>query len=73
MAKRTKWYYAKIKFKEFYDGRKIWYLNNYYICDCVNTCFETREDVEEHVEDLKKRNFYPWNMIDEISIHYTLD
>lgn len=42
--KIEKWYYLKIKFKDWYDGRKIWYMNDGYICDCVNLPFKSKTD-----------------------------
>ena len=47
-------YYFKIRFNEKINGRKIWYFNNTYLCDCVNSTFEKKEDCEKWIEDIKK-------------------
>lgn len=41
-----KWWYLKIKFKEKYDGRKVYYMNNGYLCDCVNLPLQTRQNAK---------------------------
>ena len=41
-----KCWYLKIKLKDRYDGRKIWYMNDGYICDCVNLPFQNKDRIE---------------------------
>ena len=63
-----KGWYLKIKFKDFYDGRKIWYWNNCYPCDCVNLPFDSREECESWIPELKSRY---GNRIESITSHWT--
>lgn len=49
-------YYLKIRLKRKLDGRKIWYMNRGYLCDCINATFENKEDCEAKISDLQK----PW-------------
>ena len=51
-------YYLRIKFKEKFDGRKIWYINDGYICDCVNTPFIDKEKCHSRIEELYKKREY---------------
>ena len=65
-------YYLKIRFKEKYNGRKIWYFNNTYLCDCVNTTFEKKEGCEKYIYDITHCCRYPYSMgenIESITTH----
>ena len=69
-----RWWYLKVKFKEKYKGRKIWYFNNSYLCDCVNLPFEDKTDCEGWIEELKHRSYYPYlngQNIESITLHWT--
>lgn len=66
--KIEKWYYLKIKFKDWYDGRKIWYMNDGYICDCVNLPFKSKTDCESWIPDIQRK--YGDN-IEKITLHWT--
>lgn len=48
-------YYLRIKFKEKFDGRKIWYINDGYICDCVNTPFIDKEKATAGLKNFIKK------------------
>ena len=73
--KEIKWgYYLKVRFKEKYSGRKIWYFNNCYLCDCVNTVFTDKEDCEGWISELMHSWHYPYlegKNIESITIHRT--
>ena len=67
-------YYLKIRLKRKLDGRKIWYFNRTYLCDCVNATFEKKEDCEYYINELRK----PWEYrnlhaagIENITMHKT--
>lgn len=67
-------YYLRIKFKEKFDGRKIWYINDGYICDCVNTPFIDKEKCHGRIEELYKKREYPYcqgENIESITLHWT--
>ena len=67
-------YYLRIKFKEKFDGRKIWYINDGYICDCVNTPFIDKEKCHSRIEELYKKREYPYfqgENIESITLHWT--
>lgn len=70
---KTKWgYYLKVVFKEKYDGRKIWYFNNCYLCDCVNTVFTDKDTCQGWISSLMNKNQYPYmngKNIESITIH----
>lgn len=63
-----KWWYLKIKLKNKYGNRKIWYMNNGYICDCVNLPFESKEECEKNITRLKEKF---GDRIESITLHYT--
>lgn len=48
-------YYLKIRFWQKKDGRKIWYFNNCYLCDCVNATFEKKEECEKWIEHFEMK------------------
>lgn len=52
---KMKRYYLKVKFKELYNGRKIWYQCSEYMCDCINKPFENKEECESWIPRLKKK------------------
>jgi hypothetical protein len=65
-------YYLKIRFKEKFDGRKIWYFNNTYLCDCVNTTFSIKEEAEKWIPEIMKLQQYPYlqgKNIESITVH----
>lgn len=67
-------YYLKIRFKEKYNGRKIWYFNDLYLCDCVNTTFDKKEACIGWIDYIIKKPQYPYCLgknIDSITIHKT--
>jgi hypothetical protein len=67
-------YYLKIRFKEKYNGRKIWYFNNTYLCDCINTTFATKEDAAQWITEIMSFPQYPYlrgKNIESITIHKT--
>jgi hypothetical protein len=53
-------YYLKVCFKEKYDGRKVWYFNNTYLCDYVNTTFPTKADAEKWIPEIMSKPQYPY-------------
>lgn len=63
-----KWYYLKIKFRDFYNGRKIWYMNEHYLCDCVNLPFRSKEECESCIPEIKAKY---GDRIESISLHWT--
>lgn len=67
-------YYLKIKFKEKFDRRKVWYVNDGYICDCVNTPFTDKEKCQNRIGELYKKREYPYCQganIASITLHWT--
>ena len=64
----NKCWYVKIKLKERYDGRKIWYRNSRYICDCVNLPFESKEECESCIPEIKRKY---GDRIESITLHWT--
>lgn len=64
----TKWWYLKVKFKEKHNGKKIWYMNDGYLCDCVNLPFSDKVECESYISEIKA-NY--GDRIKEISIHWT--
>lgn len=68
-------YYLKIRLKRKFDGRKIWYMNRTYLCDCVNATFENKEDCEYYIKNILNdkygwRNLH-WAGIESITMHRT--
>lgn len=63
-----KWWYLKVKFKDFYDGRKIWYMNDYYLCDCVNLPFEDKDECLSRIPEVKAKY---GDRIESITLHWT--
>lgn len=63
-----KWWYLKIRFKDFHNGRKIWYLNNYYLCDCVNLPFRSKEECKKYISEIKAKY---GDRIKTITLHWT--
>ena len=61
-------FYLKIKFKDFYNGRKIWYQCSEYMCDCVNKPFTSKERCKSWILRLKK--LYG-ERIESITLHWT--
>ena len=67
-------YYLKIKFKEKFDDRKVWYVNDGYICDCINTPFMDKQKCQNRIEELCKKREYPYcqgKNIESITLHWT--
>ena len=67
-------YYLRLKFKEEFDGRKIWYLNDGYICGCVNTPFIGTVPYHSRIEELSKKREYPYcqrENMESITLHCT--
>lgn len=64
---RQKYFYLKIRFKDYYNGRKIYYLNDYYISDCVNTPFKTKEEAESYIKEIKYKY---GDRIESITTHF---
>lgn len=62
-----KYWYLKIKFKDWYQGRKIWYMNDGYMCDCVNLPFEDKEECQAWIPRIKKK--YE-DRIENITLHW---
>ena len=58
----------KIKLKDRYDGRKIWYMNDGYICDCVNLPFQSKEECNTSIPMLERKF---GNRIESITLHWT--
>ena len=50
-----KYWYLKIKLKDKYDGRKIWYMNYGYICDCVNLPFQYKEECNASIPMIERK------------------
>ena len=68
-------YYLKVRFKEKYEGIKIWYYNNCYLCDCVNTLFLDKAECERWISELRNNRKYPYlkgENIESITIHKKL-
>ena len=65
---KKKWWYLKIKFKDFHNGRKIWYLNDYYLCDCVNLPFGSKEECEKCIPEIKAKY---GTLLKSITLHWT--
>ncbi len=63
-----KWWYLKIKFKEKYDGRKVYYMNNGYLCDCVNLPFTNKAECGKYISRVKAMY---GDRIELITIHWT--
>ena len=63
-----KYWYLKIKLKERYDGRKIWYMNDGYICDCVNLPFQNKEECNASIPMIERKF---GNSIESITLHWT--
>lgn len=63
-----KWWYLKVRFKDFYDGRKIWYMNDYYLCDCVNLPFQSKEECKKCIPEIKAKYR---DKIESITLHWT--
>ena len=63
-----KYWYLKIKFKEKCEGRKIWYMNEKYMCDCINFPFRNKEECEKNIAELKKKY---GDEIESITMHWT--
>lgn len=63
-----KWWYLKVKFKDFYNGRKIWYQCREYICDCVNLPFEDKAECESWIPRIKEKY---GDRIEAIKLHWT--
>lgn len=63
-----KWWYLKIKLKDKCDGRKIWYMNNGYICDCVNLPFKDKEKCKASIPMIERKF---GNKIESITLHWT--
>lgn len=61
-------WYLKIKFKEKHDGRKVWYMNDGYLCDCINLPFKDKTECESYIPELKAK--YK-DKIKKISVHWT--
>lgn len=53
-------YYLEIRLKEKYGGRKIWYFNNSYLCDCINTLFADKAECEKWIPELMGRRQDPY-------------
>ena len=62
-----KYWYLKIKFKDWYQGRKIWYMNYEYMCDCVNLPFEDKEECQAWIPRIKKKYR---DRIENITLHW---
>lgn len=60
-------WYLKITLKEKCDGRKIWYMNDGYICDCVNLPFLDKEKCEKSI--FRAKEIFKEN-IESITLHY---
>lgn len=60
-------WYLKIALKEKCDGRKIWYMNDEYICYCVNLPFLDKEKCESNIPRIKR--IFKEN-IESITLHY---
>ena len=65
---KMKRYYLKVKFKNRYNCRKIWYQCAEYLCDCINKPFENKEKCESWIPRLKKKY---GNEIESITLHWT--
>lgn len=65
---KMKRYYLKVKFKDLYNGRKIWYQCSEYMCDCINKPFQNKEECESWIPRLKKK--YK-DKIESITLHWT--
>ena len=63
-----KYWYLKIKLKDRYDGRKIWYMNDGYICDCVNLPFQNKEECNASIPMIKRKF---GSRIESITLHWT--
>lgn len=61
-----KWY-LKVKFREKFDGRKIWYQCSDSLCDCINKPFENKERCEKLIPRLRKEY---GDRIESITIHW---
>lgn len=53
-------YYLEVRLKEKHEGRKIWYFNNSYLCDCINTLFADKEECEKWIPELMGRRQDPY-------------
>ena len=70
--KREDGYYLKVKFKEKIDGRKIWYFNNCYLCDCINATFDDKENCEEWMKEILENSKKPYSIyyhIESVTMH----
>lgn len=63
-----KYWYLKIRFKDWYGGRKIWYQNDGYLCDCINLPFADKEKCEACIPRIIARY---GNDIEDITLHWT--
>jgi hypothetical protein len=63
-----KWWYLKIRFKEKHDGRKIWYMNDNYLCDCINLPFKDKARCESYIPIIKAKY---GDRIESITLHWT--
>lgn len=61
-------WYLKIKFKAKHDGRKIWYMNDGYLCDCINHPFTDKVKCKSYIPRIKEK--YGDN-IENIKLHWT--
>lgn len=61
-------WYLKIKFKEKHEGKKIWYMNDGYLCDCVNLPFTDKAECEKYIPRIKAKY---GNDIEYITLHWT--
>lgn len=61
-----KCWYLKVKFKDWIEGRKVWYQCSEYMCDCVNKPFESKTECEAWISKLKEK--YK-DRIESITLH----
>ena len=64
---KEKWWYLKIKLKDRYDGRKIWYMNDGYICDCVNLPFKDKEKCKSSIPMIERKF---GSRIESVTLHW---
>lgn len=63
-----KYWYLKIKFKDWHNGKKIWYMNRDYMCDCVNLPFDNKGECESWIPEIRRRY---GDRIESITLHWT--
>lgn len=65
---KPKYYYLKIRFKDYYQGRKIYYMNDCYVCDCINEPFTSKEECLDCIPEIRYKY---GERIESITLHYT--